>query len=563
MRIKRLKRKPWSKLKKTILVGAIAVSLLSTTFTFNQYNTLSLEQKNGATGKFNMSYLYFANTDTYIEKVDQSGNSLQTVSPSYFDLNKDGSLQEKVDPKFVKAMQARGIKIVPFLSNHWNREVGQAALRNKESLVNEIVTAINKYQLDGVHIDIENLIETDRADYVDLMKLLRDKLPTEKEVSIAVAANPSGINRGWQGSYDYSELAKYSDYLMIMTYDESYYGSKPGPVASISFVEKSVQYALEHVPAEKIVLGIPFYGRYWPKGEKGGNGIDIKRVDELVEQYKGKKSFDENSKSAFAEFTVPAGQKPAVYYWNLDPGTYQVWYENDESLKHKLRLVQKYNLRGTGSWSLNSVPNTIWDFYSSWLNGEHYFIDAENDWAEQDIMAMFNKGWMIGTSEGEFSPTKTLTRAQATVVLVRALGLTKDQEQAPPSQPIDYFIDVTDSYWAKKEIELAYEYKLVEGIGNQQFAPDQTITRAEIAALLGRVLKNKDATIMAATSNKREMTPFDDISPSHWAYEDVVALTTMDIIRGVEENKFQPAGIVTRSQMAALMNRSSSLIIEE
>jgi len=243
--------------KKMMLIGTFVLGLLSLTFMLDQHKVFTLEQKTEEK-KLSMSYLYFGNSSSYIEKIDQSGNSLQTVSPSYFDLNEDGSLKNNIDPKFVSEMKKRNIKIVPFLSNHWNREIGRAALSNKEGLVDELVAAINQYQLDGVHVDIENLTEGDRTEYVELMRLLWDKLSDEKEVSIAVAANPNGINKGWQGSYDYKELAKYSDYLMIMAYDESYYGSAPGPVASLTFVEKSVQYALKNVPADKIVLGIPF-----------------------------------------------------------------------------------------------------------------------------------------------------------------------------------------------------------------------------------------------------------------------------------------------------------------
>lgn len=77
---------------------------------------------------------------------------------------------------------------------------------------------------------------------------------------------PKGWNTGWHGSYDYSALSKYADYLMIMAYDEHYQGSPAGPVAGMEFVEESIKYALKHVPKEKIVLGVPFFGRVWGPG---------------------------------------------------------------------------------------------------------------------------------------------------------------------------------------------------------------------------------------------------------------------------------------------------------
>ncbi len=76
-------------------------------------------------------------------------------------------------------------------------------------LAEQIASAVSTYKLDGVNVDIENLTYDDRANYVDFVHLLREALP-DKEVSVAVAANPNGTTRDWQGSYDYAGLAKYS-----------------------------------------------------------------------------------------------------------------------------------------------------------------------------------------------------------------------------------------------------------------------------------------------------------------------------------------------------------------
>ena len=96
----------------------------------------------------------------------------------------------------------------------------------------EIAAAIEKYNLDGVNVDIENLTEQDRGKVCSFIRQLRWKIPPEKTVAVSVAANP-GLTSGWYGSYDYEELAKYSDYLMVMAYDEHYAGGRQGMIASI------------------------------------------------------------------------------------------------------------------------------------------------------------------------------------------------------------------------------------------------------------------------------------------------------------------------------------------
>ncbi|WP_438824192.1 LysM peptidoglycan-binding domain-containing protein [Bacillus sp. JJ1562] len=320
----------------------------------------------------NLGYMYFGNTKEYVNTVNSTGHAVNIVAPSYFDINPDGTLKltYQVDPNFIETMHRQGIRVVPFLSNHWNRDVGRAMLANKELAAQQIADAIARYNLDGVNVDIENVSDVDRANYTEFVRLLREKIPPTKEVSVAVAANPNGWNAGWHGSYDYTNLAKYADYLMIMAYDESYQGGNPGSVASYSWVEKSIQYALaQDVAPDKIVLGIAHFGRYWIEGQTyGGFGISNSQVQTLIDRYNGTVVFDEVSKTPKAIITIKEGD-PQTFVSGaaLSPGTYTIWYENDESIQKKLELVGKYNIRGVGNWSLGQENKDVWNSYTTTL----------------------------------------------------------------------------------------------------------------------------------------------------------------------------------------------------
>ncbi|WP_409344478.1 glycosyl hydrolase family 18 protein [Paenibacillus sp. MBLB4367] len=499
-------------------------------------------------GKLNMSYLYFGSTQSYVQYVDRSNGALQTVSPSFFDLTDDGRLQlsDKLDAGFVEQMHARGVKVVPFLSNHWNRAQGKSALQNRAALVDQIAEAVAKYGLDGINVDIENVTETERDAYTDLVKRLRAKLTAGKEVSVAVAANPKGWTAGWQASYDYAELAEASDYLMIMAYDETYEGvPEAGPVASLSFVEESIRYALTQAPADKLVLGIPFYGRYWLAGSStSGTGISNEQVEEAIARFGGTTHYDEKAQSPWAAFTVPAGDAPfEVNYAPLAPGSYTVWYENDRSIQQKLRLVQKYGLKGAGSWSLHQETKATWDYFSMWLNGV-YFTDMIGHWAQKDVMAMLDQKWMVGVADDRFAPEAPLTRAQAAAILVRAKGLASAKPAA--ANP---FADVPAGHWAAKDIAVAKENGLIEGTGARTFAPDQPITREEMAAMLARVA--------GVSSSAAAKSRFSDVSSGLWSYSAINAMTEQHILEGFPDGTFRPKAQMTRSQMAALMNRAA------
>jgi hypothetical protein len=487
-------------------------------------------------------------------------------------------------------MHSRGIKVVPYLSNDWDRTSGRLAISKRHKLTNEIIEIIEKYNLDGINIDIEDLTEKDRDRYVEFVKMLRRRLPDDKTVAVAVAANPRGITTGWHGSYDYEELGKYSDYLMVMAYDEHYGGGAPGPVASIDFVENSIKYALKKVPKEKIVLGIPFYGRMWRSGGgMSGQGISLRFAEGLIAKYGGSVSFSSKYLSPKAIITIKSEhEKPIINGSKMRPGTYTIWYENERSLKHKLSLVKKYGLKGAGSWSLGQETSSVWNYYSLWLNG-HCYSDCQGHWAQNPIIFALNNEWMttktVKDSSG-FAPDRPLTRAEAAVAIVRALQLEKNMVYR---QDEVVFKDIS-SHWAKKEIEIAVQHRIVMGKGNGLFAPDEAVTREEMSVMLDRALKSsrelavnssrsgnsneitKDNSDVAINNGDSELTDVNDeifnknvnIEAAYvdvsremcvWSYESIVRMTRQGIFAGSPDGRFKPNEKISRAEMAALLYR--------
>ena len=325
-----------------------------------------------------LTYLFGGTSNDYLNLIAQTKNSLKTVCPDYFDLTTAGNLviagSNKLNPGFINALHEQNIKVVPFISNHWDRPTGEAALNNRQALSTQIAQAVMQNNLDGVDIDIENVNHLFREQYTDFTRLLRQKLPAEKIVSVAVAANPNNWQTGWHGSYDYKALSNYADYLMIMAYDEHYFGSAPGPVASSDFFNRSIKFGLDQgVPKEKLIAGIPFFGRYWKEGESvGGWGLRARDVVYLLANYPSTSRFDEPTKSAVAQVTIRPTDTPPVVLGNrtLTPGTYTIWYDDEQATRYKLNVINGFDLRGAGSWALGQEIPAIWDFYTTALNEE-------------------------------------------------------------------------------------------------------------------------------------------------------------------------------------------------
>lgn len=357
---------------KSVKISSVRIlvsGVLITTIAFSSFMSVF-----SSSNRYSMGYLYSGTDIQHIEYVNRTNDSLDTVSPSYFDIEEDGSLKlNYLSENLINQMHNKGIKVVPFLSNHWNRTGGINALKNVGVLSDQIADYVEKYNLDGVNVDIENVTHEQRDQYTEFVRLLREKIPKNKEVSVAVAANPNDWQTGWHGSYDYTALAKYSDHLLIMAYDEHYEGSKAGPVSSINFVENSIKYALRKTSSDKIVIGIPFYGRVWSLDNNRimGKGISISTINDILKNCKSTVTYDESSESVKAEFEIREDSPRYTVGGDfvLGSGKYVVWYENDKSYSSKLNLVSKYDIKGAGSWALGQEDPSIWNNYKNWLNG--------------------------------------------------------------------------------------------------------------------------------------------------------------------------------------------------
>lgn len=505
--------------------------------------------------KYNMTYLY--GMGDYISMVNQTNGALNEVSPSYFDIDEKGNLKlNPVDNQLVSKMHEQGIKVVPFFSNHWDREVGRLALKNKGKVVSDIVHAVNQYGLDGVNIDLENLNENDRNDYIEIARLVREKLPKDKSLVISVAANPYELKTGWNASYDYTELAKYADYLMVMAYDEHYEGGEAGPVASIGFVEKSISYACQNVPKEKIVLGIPLYGRYWKEGASyGGDAISMQKMNELVGKYQVQITYDNESQSVKAVVTIKnTDVKPRIYGKEWSEGRYIIWYENESSIKAKLDLVQKYDIKGVGTWRLGMEEKSLWNILKEELQEAleikmTEFTDvSRNNWAYYAITYLKEKGWIQGKSEGLFAPQENLTRGEMATIVCRMLNLNVNEENT-----FHRFSDI-NNHWAKEYIIRISELGIVNGYEDGSFKPDNLITRGEVSKIISKVMELEEF----KKQHSREYfeggnTIFMDLNGREWCAEYVKVLASKNILKGYPDGTFRVNNVITRAEISQVI----------
>ncbi len=492
-----------------------------------------------------LGYLFGGDASIYLHELERTRGFVNTVNPDYFEVAADGTvkLTKEPDPLFIATMHEKGIKVIPFLSNHWNRELGRLALTQKSTVAQQLAAYITQYDLDGVDIDLQDLTELDREAFSGFVAEIRNKIPSEKIVSACVAANPYSLTKGWHGQYDYKRLGEICDYIFIMTYDESYNGSPAGPVASYSFIEKSIIYALKHVPKEKIMIGVPFYGRYWIAGQaqsSGGKAFTISDIQNLVNNYGTAQWYDAATSCARATLKITASQVNAGLWGGkkLVAGTYDVWYEDHSSFEKKFSLVKKYDIRGAGVWALGQEPQSVWAKYGKWLFGAA-FDDVVGHWSEFSVYQLKNTGIINGKTETMFFPEDYLSRAEACVMICKILSL------IPPKENFNDLSD-TANHWARGYISAVRARGIISGYSDGTFLPDNPISREELASIVAKILHVPD------TIDFQDM-PFDDVPVARWSSDAILTLKVYKITTGYPNGLFYPLKPVKRAEGASIL----------
>ena len=155
----------------------------------------------------------------------------------------------------------------------------------------------------------------------------------------------------------------FADYVIMMGYDEHYAGTDAGSVASLSWVSQGVSDTLKEVPANQLILGMPFYTRVWesPAGTDNQDASDDTGSSKVSSKIYGMKAASDllNTYGAANEWKADCGQNYAEF--KDDSNTYQVWLEDSSSMEARLKLMQENKLAGAAFWKLGFETSDIWD----------------------------------------------------------------------------------------------------------------------------------------------------------------------------------------------------------
>lgn len=287
--------------------------------------------------------------------LEKNWQEIDIVAPQMYLINSNLMINGGLTAELKEVIKKHDLKTMPLVINtNFNKNIIHNLLiseKDQKAIIEGLIFLAKKNNYIGWQFDFEHIDYKDR----DLFSAFVEKTYEEFQknnliLSVAVVARSVDFEdtlsfKSWSGVYDYERIANSSDFISLMTYDDP---NSRGPVASKDFVNKSLAYVKDKIPAEKLSLGIPLYYWQWdletPK--MIGSGV-YKSILSIMQNFKHIIGFDKELGSAWIS-----------YFYNNKKRA--IWFENKQSFEQKLNIAKDNKLRGFSAWLLGGEDPGIW-----------------------------------------------------------------------------------------------------------------------------------------------------------------------------------------------------------
>ncbi len=300
---------------------------------------------------------FFVNwDDNSFTSLKQNINNIDKLIPEWLHLTDasgtiapdDAAAQQQV-VDYIKQNRPN-LPIIPLINNYdnntqsWNSDAVGGMLADpadRSRTVQSLLAYVQSNHFAGVSIDFENIPPADQAQLTAFMRELYGVFhPLGLQVSQSVPVDDN--------SYDYRSLARFNDYLILMTYDEHWDGSDPGPVASQQFFANALQQRFSEVSPSKYVVGIGGYGYDWTVGAAQGTEVSFQQAVQLAQTYGAQIRLD------------PVSLNPTFDYTDASGALHHVWYLDAISAFNQIAETHRYPIQGLALWRMGSEDPAVW-----------------------------------------------------------------------------------------------------------------------------------------------------------------------------------------------------------
>ena len=319
-----------------------------------------MEEEKQIEGIINLTWDYFSHVATAPDRTGATIQGVNVVSPAFFYVNEKGKFTENVGEKgqaYIEWAHNNGYKVWPMVSNAGDGMITVTSrimnsYEARKELIESIVNACIKYELDGINIDFENMKQEDKNLY---SRFIIELTPRLKEIGLVTSVDVTAPDGGetWSLCFDRHVIGDVADYIIFMAYDQ--YGvssDKAGTTAGYNWVELSLNKFLttEEIEPEKIILAVPLYTRLWTEDSNGkvmrNPTVNMKDIDSVIPEGE-ERNWKDDVKQYYVEYKE-------------DGNTKKMWIEDITSLKEKVSLIKSNNLAGVASWQKGMETEEFW-----------------------------------------------------------------------------------------------------------------------------------------------------------------------------------------------------------
>lgn len=277
-------------------------------------------------------------------------------------IEKFGDFTDQYVRDLVSMGHRQNVKMLGVIHNLLYRPGGVEASKNvvkqmfatkesRQNFIQNVINLIEKYDFDGVNIDIEDVYIEDSEKlslfYTELGEALRKK-GYYLSASIPARVSDEPFNP-FSDPFNYDAIGKAVDEFVVMLYNEhGWPGSGPGPVVSIGWMERVLKYTISKMPNTKIVAAVSVFGFDFNLTTGKNTYVTYKMAMDLAQKYDKEVIFDQET------------QTPMFAYKDEEGNEHEVWFENAESIYAKVKLAQDLGIKGIALWRLGMEDPNIW-----------------------------------------------------------------------------------------------------------------------------------------------------------------------------------------------------------
>ena len=237
--------------------------------------------------------------------------------------------------------------------------LGNAAAR--DNLARQIAAAVRDRGADGVNLDFEPIAATYADEFTALVQSIRAQLD-----AVAPGYQLTFDTMGWIGNYpiEAATAPGGADAVVVMGYD--YKTGTSGNAGSVSPIggptydlTDTLAAYVSRIPASKVILGVPYYGRAWSTSSSALNATTVSAAKygaSVAVLYETALDFSSQYGRLFdpvegVAWTTYQKQNCTATYGCVN-ATRELYYDDDQTLRAKYDLINQYDIRGAGIWAL-------------------------------------------------------------------------------------------------------------------------------------------------------------------------------------------------------------------